>query len=57
MNRIADSAAAKQAQPTLRRALTGTAIAGALAACEALEYGNNMSVYTLQNLHAQLEIN
>jgi carbamoyl-phosphate synthase large subunit len=34
-----------------------TTIAGALAACEALEYGNNMSVYTLQNLHAQLEIN
>ena len=34
-----------------------TTIAGALAACEALEYGNNMSVYTLQDLHAQLESN
>ena len=34
-----------------------TTIAGALAACEALAYGNNMSVYTLQDLHAQLESN
>ena len=34
-----------------------TTLAGALAACEALEYGNNMSVYTLQDLHAQLESN
>ena len=34
-----------------------TTIAGALAACEALAYGNNMSVYTLQDLHAQPESN
>lgn len=31
-----------------------TTIFGALAVCEALEYGNNMSVYTLQQLHANL---
>ena len=31
-----------------------TTIAGALAVCEALEYGNKMSVYTIQNLHADL---
>ncbi len=31
-----------------------TTIAGALAVCEALEYGNNLSVYTLQELHANL---
>ena len=31
-----------------------TTIAGALAVCEALEYGNKMSVYTIQQLHADL---
>jgi carbamoyl-phosphate synthase large subunit len=31
-----------------------TTIFGALAVCEALEYGSNMSVYTLQDLHASL---
>lgn len=31
-----------------------TTIAGALAICDALEFGNNMSVYTLQALHAEL---
>jgi carbamoyl-phosphate synthase large subunit len=31
-----------------------TTIAGALAVCEALEFGTNMSVYTLQELHAGL---
>jgi len=31
-----------------------TTIAGALAVCEALKFGNNMSVYTLQDLHAKL---
>ncbi|MEQ8409274.1 MAG: carbamoyl-phosphate synthase large subunit [Gammaproteobacteria bacterium] len=32
-----------------------TTIAGALAVCEALEFGNKMSVYTLQELHANLD--
>jgi carbamoyl-phosphate synthase large subunit len=32
-----------------------TTIAGALAVCDALEFGNNMSVYTLQDLHAALQ--
>lgn len=32
-----------------------TTIAGALAVCEALEFGDNMSVYTLQELHAGLK--
>lgn len=31
-----------------------TTIAGALAVCEALEFGDNMSVYTIQDLHAAL---
>jgi len=31
-----------------------TTIAGALAVCDALEFGSNMSVYTLQKLHADL---
>jgi len=31
-----------------------TTIFGALAVCEALEYGSSMSVYTLQQLHANL---
>ncbi len=31
-----------------------TTIAGALAVCDALEFGSNMSVYTLQKLHAVL---
>jgi carbamoyl-phosphate synthase large subunit len=31
-----------------------TTIAGALAVCEALEFGNNYSVYTIQDLHAGL---
>ncbi len=31
-----------------------TTIAGALAVCDALEFGNNMSVYTLQTLHTEL---
>ncbi len=31
-----------------------TTIAGALAVCDALEFGSNMSVYTLQQLHADL---
>ncbi|MEX0617464.1 MAG: carbamoyl-phosphate synthase large subunit [Pseudohongiellaceae bacterium] len=31
-----------------------TTIAGALAVCEALVYGNKLSVYTLQDLHAEL---
>jgi carbamoyl-phosphate synthase large subunit len=31
-----------------------TTIAGALAVCEALKFGNNMSVYTTQHLHADL---
>ncbi|MCY4357449.1 MAG: carbamoyl-phosphate synthase large subunit [Gammaproteobacteria bacterium] len=32
-----------------------TTIAGALAVCEALEFGNNLSVYTLQTLHSALQ--
>ncbi len=32
-----------------------TTIAGALAVCEALAYGSELSVYTLQDLHAQIE--
>ncbi|MFT4813230.1 MAG: carbamoyl-phosphate synthase large subunit, partial [Paracoccaceae bacterium] len=32
-----------------------TTIAGALAVCEALEFGTNMNVYTLQELHAGLQ--
>lgn len=31
-----------------------TTIAGALAVCEALDFGNTMSVYTIQDLHAAL---
>ena len=31
-----------------------TTIAGALAVCEAVNFGNKMSVYTIQNLHAEL---
>ena len=31
-----------------------TTIAGALAVCDALEFGSNLSVYTLQQLHADL---
>ncbi len=31
-----------------------TTIAGALAVCDALDFGNNMSVYTIQSLHAAL---
>ena len=31
-----------------------TTIAGALAVCEALEFGDKMSVYTIQQLHAAL---
>ena len=31
-----------------------TTIAGALAVCEALKFGNNVSVYTIQDLHAKL---
>ncbi len=31
-----------------------TTIAGALAVCDALDFGNNMSVYTIQDLHAEL---
>lgn len=31
-----------------------TTVAGALAVCEALEFGNKLSVYTLQELHAEL---
>lgn len=31
-----------------------TTIAGALAVCDAVEFGNNMSVYTIQQLHADL---
>ena len=31
-----------------------TTIAGALAVCEAVDFGNKMSVYTIQNLHAEL---
>ncbi|MEQ8952949.1 MAG: carbamoyl phosphate synthase large subunit, partial [Gammaproteobacteria bacterium] len=31
-----------------------TTIAGALAVCDALEFGDNFSVYTLQSLHANL---
>ena len=31
-----------------------TTIAGALAVCDAVEFGNNMSVYTIQQLHAEL---
>jgi len=32
-----------------------TTIAGALAVCEALKFGDNMSVYTIQQLHAGLD--
>lgn len=32
-----------------------TTIAGALAVCDAIEFGKNMSVYTLQELHAGLK--
>ena len=31
-----------------------TTIAGALAVCEAVDFGNKMSVYTIQDLHAEL---
>ena len=31
-----------------------TTIAGALAVCEAVEFGQNFSVYTIQQLHAEL---
>jgi carbamoyl-phosphate synthase large subunit len=31
-----------------------TTIAGALAVCDSLDFGNNMSVYTIQSLHAAL---
>ncbi len=31
-----------------------TTIAGAMAVCDALEFGNKLSVYTLQQLHAEL---
>ena len=31
-----------------------TTIAVALAVCDAVEFGNNMSVYTIQQLHAEL---
>ncbi|MDG2421597.1 MAG: carbamoyl-phosphate synthase large subunit [Gammaproteobacteria bacterium] len=31
-----------------------TTIAGALAVCEAVEFGNNLSVYTIQQLHSEL---
>ena len=31
-----------------------TTIAGALAVCEALEFGDKLSVYTIQELHAEL---
>ena len=31
-----------------------TTIAGSLAVCDALDFGNNMSVYTLQTLHSEL---
>ncbi|MFL2855729.1 MAG: carbamoyl-phosphate synthase large subunit [Pseudohongiellaceae bacterium] len=31
-----------------------TTIAGALAVCDAVEFGNNMAVYTIQQLHAEL---
>ena len=37
------------------RVFCTTTIAGALAVCEALAYGSDMSVYTLQDLHAQIE--
>ncbi len=32
-----------------------TTIAGAFAVCEALKFGDNMSVYTIQQLHAELD--
>jgi len=32
-----------------------TTIAGALAVCDAVEFGNKMSVYTIQQLHADLQ--
>ena len=31
-----------------------TTIAGALAVCDAVEFGNNVSVYTIQQIHAEL---
>ncbi len=34
-----------------------TTIAGAFAVCEALKFGDNMSVYTIQSLHARLDGN
>ena len=37
------------------RVFCTTTIAGALAVCEALAYGSELSVYTIQDLHAQLE--
>ncbi|MEX2469377.1 MAG: carbamoyl-phosphate synthase large subunit [Pseudohongiellaceae bacterium] len=51
---IADSSVIRRT--ALRhKVFSTTTIAGALAVCEALEFGNNMSVYTLQDLHAELE--
>ncbi len=37
------------------RVFCTTTVAGALAVCEALMFGNNMSVYTVQELHAELQ--
>ena len=51
---IADSSTIRRT--ALRRnVFCTTTIAGALAVCDALEFGNNMSVYTLQHLHAELQ--
>ncbi|MEX2132304.1 MAG: carbamoyl-phosphate synthase large subunit [Pseudohongiellaceae bacterium] len=51
---IADSSAIRRT--ALRhRVFCTTTVAGALAVCEALQFGNNMSVYTIQELHAALK--
>jgi len=50
---IADSSVIRRT--ALRhKVFSTTTIAGALAVCEALEFGRNFSVYTLQELHAEL---
>ena len=50
---IADSSIIRRT--ALRHKVTcTTTIAGALAVCEALLFGDNLSVYTIQELHAEL---
>lgn len=50
---IADSSIIRRT--ALRHDVTcTTTIAGALAVCESIEFGDNLSVYTIQELHAEL---